>query len=68
MVLQVLQLCVCFPTFVAGVRAMTLVVPLVFSEHRWVSEAFTTLSTEIWLLSGVRAHVHFELRQGGVTL
>lgn len=67
-VFQVLQLCVSFPTLDTGVRPMALVVPPVFSEHGGVGKTLTTLSTEIWLLSSVRAHVHLQFRQGGVAL
>lgn len=66
MVFQVLQLCVRFPALVAGVRTMALVVPPVFSEHRWIGEALTALGTEVWLFSRVGAHVDLQLRQGGV--
>lgn len=67
-VFQVLQLRVSFPTLVAGMRPMALVVPSVFSEHGGVCETLTTLSTEVWLLSSVRAHVHLQFRQSGVAL
>lgn len=47
---------------------MALVVPFVFSEHGGVCKTFTTLSTEVWLFSGVRTHVHLQFRQGWVAL
>lgn len=65
-VLQVLQLRVGFPTLVAGVRPVALVVPPVFSEHRGVGKALTALGTEVRLLPRVGAHVHLQFRQGGV--
>lgn len=68
MVFQVLQLCVGFPTLFAGIRPVALVVPPVLSEHRGVSKALPTLCTEIGLFSCVRAQVHFQFRQSGVTL
>lgn len=67
-VFEVLELCVCFSTFFTSIRPMALVVPSMFSEHRGVGKTLTTLSTEVWLLSCVRAHVHLQFRQGGVTL
>lgn len=66
MVFQVLKLCVCFPTLIAGIWPMALVVPPVLPKHRGVGKALTALSTEVWLLSCVRSHVHLEFRQGRV--
>lgn len=65
-VFQILQLCVCFPTFVTSIRTMSLMVSPVFPEHRGVRKALTTFSAEVRLLPSVRSHVHFKLRQGGV--
>lgn len=68
MVFQVLQLCVRFPALITSVRPMALVVPPMFSEHRGISKTLTAFTTEVWLLSRVRAHVHLQFRQGGVAL
>lgn len=47
---------------------MALVVSSVFTENRWVGKTFAALSTEVWLLPSVRAHVHLQFRQGWVAL
>lgn len=67
-VLQILELCVCFPALVTGIRPMTLVVPSVLPEHGGISKTLPALCTEIWLFSCVRAHVHLQFGQGGIAL
>lgn len=68
MVLQILKLCICLGTLLAGIWPVALVIAPVFAVHRGVSKTLATFCTEIRFLSCVGALVNFQLGQRRIAL